>query len=276
MYVGDFERFIELARRAVQTPPAKQPAVTLPPQMRGSLAGEFIPDQVNEILAELSEEINDHLVCVWDRVDRYGFGGGYRLRFATGGPLLTPAEDLVGWLTTDPADPACPETPGDPDYWVGYEDYADPIPCFDDDEHNYAFVDDRDAEQTLEVEERLLELGMPQTERTVCEHCGEWLTGYHVHDELGEDNTLIRLPWRTDFGGPGGPFALAYAPNPQASLQDRHIGSGRFPDREAAQAAATAANNASALATTAAEIPAIADFAVVINIRDHIHRKPEN
>ncbi|MFR9753979.1 hypothetical protein ACL02S_23470 [Nocardia sp. 004] len=268
MHVNDLERLAALLHQALQEPPAEEPdTVTLPPELRGSLSGDVTPDQVNQILGRIDELMPQLLVCVWDRVDPYGFGGHKRLRFVTSCDLLFLAPELVAWLTLDPADPNCPETPGGyPDDWVGEEDCWSAL-AFHDDEHNGALEDVRSLEATLETEDRLVELGMPEIDRTICEYCGAWMTAFHSHGEFDEDNAAVRLPWRNDDCGPGGPFALAYAPNPQTTPEDRHIGVRRFPTSEAARTEADAVNHATSSTYT--------EFVTVIDTRDHTHRPPQ-
>ncbi|WP_043737521.1 hypothetical protein [Nocardia asiatica] len=266
MHVNDLE----------QEPRPEEPdTITLPPQLRGSLAGDLTREQTNEILEEINEHMPQELAYVWDWIGPYGFGGDKRLYFVTSCDMLYVAHELVAWLTLDPTDPNSPETPGDSFDWVGSETwYSAPWPG--DDEYNYALEDLRDPERTIETEDRLTELGMPEIDRTICMHCWAGMTPFHGHDEDDEDNAAIRLSWRTDVGGPGGPFALAYAESADTALEDRHPGGRRFPTREAAQAEADTANNAAGFAAASAGIGAIENFAVVIDTRDYLHHKPQN
>ncbi|MFI7049062.1 hypothetical protein [Streptosporangium sandarakinum] len=105
----------------------------------GRMADGYDDKTVNSVLGQISEAVKRPLVCVWDKIDAWGFGGNSQFYWeAEDGQLLEFVGDLWSWLNGDPRNPDTPHFPGAPDSWVGPPAgmTTDNLAC--DGFHNYA------------------------------------------------------------------------------------------------------------------------------------------
>ncbi|MFF4902605.1 hypothetical protein [Streptomyces sp. NPDC001068] len=104
--------------------------------LRNRFEDGYSDDDIRSVFGRIREEGGPYLVCVWDYVDEYGFGGNSEF-YAAGenSHLFEVTPDIYRWLSGREA------TPGPVDTWVCAQ-VAEPTEFpVSDDFHNYARAD---------------------------------------------------------------------------------------------------------------------------------------
>ncbi|MFF7250504.1 hypothetical protein ACFZBU_42315 [Embleya sp. NPDC008237] len=114
--------------------------------VRGSMFDGYDADRVNTVLGRVNEAFGIRVVCVWNYVDAFGFGGDSdfyvedaegRLHYLSGRLWL--------WLNRAPDHADAPEAAGTPAEWFGSVTGMSVKPMAGDGRLNYAIGDLRDA-----------------------------------------------------------------------------------------------------------------------------------
>ncbi|MFJ2589662.1 hypothetical protein [Streptomyces sp. NPDC087538] len=107
--------------------------------LHGRFKDGYTPEDIRTVFYRIYDTVGIYLVCVWEYVDEYGFGGNSEF-FAEdrNGVLFEAQPDIHQWLSGQQ------ETPGTPDTWV-CAPVAEPTEFqASDDSHNYARADRTD------------------------------------------------------------------------------------------------------------------------------------
>ncbi|WP_052433043.1 hypothetical protein [Streptacidiphilus carbonis] len=104
--------------------------------LHGRFEDGYSADDIRAVFGRIYDEGGPYLVCVWDHVDEYGFGGNSQFYAEEwDGGLFEVQPDIYRWLSGQQ------ETPGPPGSWL-CAPVAEPTEFpGSDDFHNYARAD---------------------------------------------------------------------------------------------------------------------------------------
>ncbi|MBC7303183.1 hypothetical protein [Nocardia salmonicida] len=89
-----------------------------PAELRSRLVDGYDSDQITSVLGQISAASGLAVVCLWNYVDNFGFGGDSDFRILSPhGQLYYLDGDLSDWLTDTPDH--APAHPGSPASWIG-------------------------------------------------------------------------------------------------------------------------------------------------------------